>query len=104
MSAPVWTAGYKPTKEDLKGLFNNQFETSGGLVLDCYLSFEPEERETDNDSGCAASMGLEWALVEGVDISEIIDSHWIHMIENEALKDVVDQVKDAAFERNRGEA
>ena len=103
MSAPVWTMGYKPTEEDLKGLYNHCFETFGGLVLDCYLSFEPEERETDDDSGCAASMELEWALVEGVDISEVLAGFWAELIENEALKDLADQVKDAAFERNRGE-
>lgn len=99
---PVWRAGYKPTKEDLKGLYNHCFETFGGLVLDCYLSFEPEEPVTDDDSGCAASVELEWALVEGVDISEVLDGHWAELIENEALKDLADQVKDAAFER--GEA
>jgi hypothetical protein len=104
MSAPVWTAGYKPTKEDLKGLCNQRFETFGGLVLDCYLSYEAEEPVTDDDSGRAASVELEWALVEGVDISEVLDGYWAELIENEALQDLADQVKDAAFERNRGEA
>lgn len=104
MKTTIWTAGYTPSKEDLEGLYNHRFETFGGLVLDCYLSYEAEEPVTDDDSGRAASVELEWALVEGVDISEVLDGHWAEMIENEALSDLADQVKDASFERNRGEA
>ena len=105
MSAPVWTAGYKPDKEDLKGLYNHRFETAGGLVLDCYLSYEAEERETRDEPGCAASMELVWALVEDVDISEVLGD-LAETIEEEALSDLEDQIKDAALERgqDRGES
>ena len=99
---PIWTTGYKPTKEDLKGLCNHRFETAGGLVLDCYLAFEAEERATFNDPGCAAAVELIWALVEGVDISEVLGD-LAETIEEEALSDLEDQIDDAAFERNRGE-
>jgi len=99
---PVWTTGYKPTKEDLKGLCNHRFETAGGLVLDCYLSYEAEERETQDEPGCAAAVELVWALVEGVDISEVLGD-LAETIEEEALSDLEDQIDDAAFERNRGE-
>jgi hypothetical protein len=98
MIAPVWTSGYKPTKEDLKGLFESQFETDGGLVLDCYLIYEAEERETQDEPGCAASMELVFALVEGVDISEVI-GNLSETIEEEALSDLEDQIKDAALDR-----
>ena len=105
MSAPVWTTGYKPTKEDLKGLYNHVFETAGGLVLDCYLSYEAEERETRDEPGSAASMELVFALVEGVDISEVLGD-LAETIEEEALSDLEDQIKDAALERgqDRGES
>ena len=46
MSNHVSQTGYKPTKADLYGLFNHRFETDGGLMLDCYLIYEAEERET----------------------------------------------------------
>jgi len=95
---PVWTTGYKPTKEDLKGLCNHRFETAGGLTLDCYLEYETEERETRNEPGSPASMGLVWALVEGVDISEVLGD-WVETIEEEALRDLEDQIEDAAFDR-----
>ena len=97
---PVWTTGYKPTKADLKGLYNHRFETAGGLVLDCYLSYEAEECETQDDPGCAAAIELVWALVEGVDISEVIGD-LAKTIEEEALSDLEDQIKDAAFERGQ---
>ena len=102
MSAPVWSFGYKPTKADLTGLYNHRFETIGGLVLDCYLSYEAEERETQEEPGCAAAIELVWALVEGVDISEVLGD-WVETIEEEALRDLEDQIEDAEFERNRGE-
>jgi len=97
-NTPVWTTGYKPTKEDLKGLCNHRFEAAGGLVLDCYLAFEKEERATFDDPGCAAAVELIWALVEGVDISEVLGD-LAETIEEEALSDLEDQIKDIAFER-----
>jgi len=44
---------------------------------------------------------LIWALVEGVDISEVLGD-LVETIEEEALSDLEDQIKDAAFDR--GEA
>ena len=102
MSAPVWSTGYKPTKADLSGLYQHRFETAGGLVLDCYLAFEEEERATYDHPGSAAAIELVWALVEGVDISEVLGD-LAETIEEEALSDLADQIDDAAFERNRGE-
>ena len=101
MSNHVSQTGYKPTKTDLKGLFNLVFETAGGLTLDCYLEYEAEERETRDEPGSPASMGLVWALVEGVDISEVLGD-LAETIEEEALSDLEDQIEDAALER--GEA
>jgi hypothetical protein len=100
MSAPVWSCGYKPTKEDLKGLYNHRFETSGGLVLECYLAFEEAERETRDHPGCAASIELVWALVEGVDISEVIGD-LAGTIEEEALEDMETSAKDDDYDRGQ---
>jgi len=101
MSNHVSQTGYKPTKADLYGLFNHRFETDGGLMLDCYLIYEAEERETRDEPGCAASMELVFALVEGVDISEVLGD-LAQTIEEEALRDLAEQIEDAALER--GEA
>ena len=98
MSNHVSQTGYKPTKTDLKGLFNLVFETDWGLTLDCYLEYEAEERETRDEPGSPASMGLVWALVEGVDISEVLGD-LVETIEVEALGELESQIEDAALER-----
>jgi hypothetical protein len=100
MSAPVWTTGYKPTKEDLKGLYNHRFETSGGLVLQCYLAFEEAESATYDHPGCAESIELIWALVEGVDISEVIGD-LAGTIEEEALEDMEASAQDDQYDRGQ---
>jgi hypothetical protein len=100
MSAPVWSTGYKPTKEDLKGLYNHRFETAGGLVIDCYLAFEAEERATFDHPGSAAAVELIWALVEGVDISEVLGD-WVATIEEEALEDMETSAKDDQYDRGQ---
>lgn len=99
-NTPFWTHGYKPTKADLKGLYNHRFETAGGLVLDCYLSYEAEERETQDEPGCAAAIELVWALVEGVDISEVLGD-WVATIEEEALEDMAVQAEHDQYDRGQ---
>ena len=86
----------QPIQEDFKGLFNHRFETDGGLVLDCYLSYEAEERETRDEPGSPASMELVWALVGGIDISEVI-GNLSETIEEEALSELADEIEDAAL-------
>ena len=99
-NTPFWTHGYKPTKADLKGLYNHRFETSGGLVLDCYLAFEAEERATFDHPGSAAAVELIWALVEGVDISEVIGD-LIGTIEEEALEDMAVQAEHDQYDKGQ---
>ena len=86
---PIWTTGYKPTKADLYGLYNHRFETAGGLVLDCY-----------DHPGSAAAIELIWALVEGVDISEVIGD-LAATIEEEALEDMETSAKDDEYDRGQ---
>lgn len=100
MSAPVWSAGYKPTKADLYGLYNHRFETAGGLVIDCYLAFEAEERATFDHPGSAAAVELIWALVESVNISEVIGD-LIGTIEEEALEDMAVQAEHDQYDRGQ---
>ena len=97
---PVWTSGYKPTKADLKGLYHHRFETSGGLVIDCYLAYEEEERATFDHPGSAAAVELIWALVEGVDISEVIGD-LAGTIEEEALEDMEVQAEDDQYDKGQ---
>ena len=100
MSNHIWATGYKPTKVDLKGLYNLVFETAGGLTLDCYLEYEAEERETRDEPGSPASMGLVWALVGGIDISEVIGD-LAATIEEEALEDMETSAKDDQYDKGQ---
>jgi hypothetical protein len=99
-NTPFWTHGYKPTKADLYGLYNHRFETAGGLVLDCYLAFEEEERATYDHPGSSASIELVWALVEGVDISEVIGD-LAATIEDEALEDMAVQAEHDQYDKGQ---
>jgi hypothetical protein len=91
----TWTEGYRPTKEELKGLFQYKFETAGGLVIDCHLEFEASEPQTYNDPGCAGSIELIWALVGGIDISEVLGDAK-DTIEEEALAEMEKAAKESA--------
>ena len=99
-NTPFWTHGYKPTKADLKGLYNHRFETAGGLVLDCWLAYEEAERETRDEPGSAAAVELIWALVEGVDISEVIGD-LAATIEEEALEDMAVQAEHDQYDKGQ---
>jgi len=86
MKTTIWSSGYKPTREDLKGLFESEFETSRGLVMTCYTLIEKEERETEDCQGDPATCELQFALVGGIDISEVLDAGLVEDIEIEAMK------------------
>jgi hypothetical protein len=100
MKTPIWTTGYRPTLEDIKGLIYHRFETAGGLVLHCYLAFEEEERATYDHPGSAAAVELIWALVEGVDISEVIGD-LAATIEEEALENMEAKAEDDQYDRGQ---
>ena len=95
----TWSEGYKPTKEDLKGLFQYTFETAGGLVIDCYLEYEAGEKKTYDHPGSDESIELIWALVGGIDIAEVLGDAK-DTIEEEALEAMAaaadDEKADAA--------
>jgi hypothetical protein len=97
---PIWTTGYKPTKADLLYLYNHRFETAGGLVIDCYLSYEKGEPETRDEPGCPAAIELIWALVEGVDIYEVIGD-LAATIEEEALEDMAVQAEHDQYDKGQ---
>jgi len=70
------------------------------LVIECYLSYDEAERATYDHPGCAAAIELIWALVEGVDISEVIGD-LAGTIEEEALEDMEAQAADDQYDRGQ---
>jgi hypothetical protein len=60
------------------------FETFGGLVLDCWLDYDPGEM--DGDFMIEPNAELVQALVGDIDIKEVMDKFWIEIIERECVK------------------
>lgn len=94
---------------DLKGLYHYTFTTSLDLVIECYLDYSPAERETRMEPGHPESCSLCHALVNGVDILEVIEE-LVPVIEEEALQQMSEAAashkEDAAaeaYERRREE-
>ena len=81
------TEGYRPTTEDLAGLYRYRFETAGGLVMDCYLDHQTAEEATDVCPHIPEHLELIWACVGGIDISEVIGD-CKQTIEEEALEEL----------------
>ena len=99
---PLLGSGYSPDSEDLKGLFQYTFNTAGGLSIECFLEFEAGEKATSDCPGYPDSVDLVWALVAGVDISEVLGDTKDTIEEEEALEDLCkaarESKEDAAIE------
>jgi hypothetical protein len=79
------TEGYSPGADDLRGLYQYRFETSMGLVIQCYLEHQTAEEATDVCPPIDERMELIWACVGGIDISEVL-TDIAPVIEAEALE------------------
>jgi hypothetical protein len=64
-----------------------KFETFGGLVLDCTLDYDPGEM--DGDFRIEPQAELVQALVEDIDIKEVLSDFWIALIERECVNNQV---------------
>jgi len=99
------------TARDTKGMVQYTFTNSEGLELDCWLEYEPAERQTHLEPGCSKSIDLVYALHKGEDISEVLSEDVIGLIEEEALADMKARDEDdrteaaiARFESRKEEA
>jgi len=81
--------------DDTKGLYQYQYTGSEGLELDCYLEYEPAERQTQWEPGCPESITLVYALHKDEDISEVLSDDVRSTIEKEALADLHDRAKNS---------
>jgi len=91
------------TARDTKGMVPYTFTSSEGLELECYLDYEPAEKQTNWEPGCSESIELIYALHKGEDISEVLHDDVKALIEEEALAALHEQDResctDAAIER-----
>ncbi len=65
--------------------YQYQYADSEGLVIDCHLEYEAAEKQTRDCPGHPESIDLIYALVNGVDICEVIHDDVKQLIEEEAL-------------------
>ena len=83
----------------LKGLVEYQYETDLGIFVDCYLEYEEGfdgGTGPDSDESYPERITLMYALVNGVDVTELMeDGEHKQIIEEEALA----AMKTDAFER-----
>ena len=75
---------------DKKGLFNFEFVTKLGLAIDCWIYYEEGEEPTRDEPGEPETVQLEHALVGGIDVIEIMDQELIYLIEEKAVKEMME--------------
>lgn len=74
---------------DTKDLFNFEHVTKQGLAIDCWIYYEEGETATQDEPGEPETVELHHALVGGVDVIEIMDQDLISLIEEKAIKEVM---------------
>lgn len=75
---------------DKTGLFNFEFVTKQGLAIDCWIYYEEGEEPTRDEPGEPEIVELRHAYVGGIDISEIMDQELIYLIEEKAVKEMME--------------
>lgn len=86
--------GLRPTRDDLRGCYEHSYTTAGGLTLACYLDYDEAEPQTRDEPGCAERIELVYALVQGIDVSELLEE-LRDEIETKALAAMKAEAEDA---------
>ena len=79
---------------DTKGLCNYEYVTRSGLAIDCWIYYEEGEPQTWDEPGEPETVELHHACVGGIDVIEIMDQELINMIEEKALKAMMEAYED----------
>lgn len=80
------TLAKRPGAEELRGLFQYYFEAPGGLEIECWLEYEPEQAATDTDPSFEACTTLVFALINDYDIENLLRMDVVAAIEHMALE------------------
>jgi len=83
----------------LAGLYQFEYGATDDLVLDCHLEYERGERATRDEPGEPESISLVYALVNGVDIADVLREDMIAEIEESALVSMETDKHDAEYDR-----
>lgn len=101
------TTPFKPCPPDSNGRtqieranwYEYQFTSANDLTIDCYLEYEAEESMTRDCPGHPESVTLCYALVNGVDISEVLSDDVIGLIEEEAAQSMSMDKRNDDYDR-----
>lgn len=75
---------------DKTNLFNFAYVTKQGLEIDCWVYYEEGEEATRDEPGEPETVILEHACVGGIDIIEVMDQELIYLIEEKAVKEMME--------------
>ena len=75
---------------DTKGLFNFEYVTKQGLAIDCWIYYEEGEEMTRDEPGEPETVELQHACVGNIDIIEVMDQELIYLIEEKAVKEMME--------------
>ena len=67
-------------------IFQTEFITPGGLVLECHVLMESGEPETLSEPMEPPVMELQSALIGGIDVIELLSDELVENIETQALE------------------
>jgi len=101
------TTPFKPCPPDANGRtqvprgpwYEYQFTNKDGLTIDCYLEYDAAERDSFDCPGHHESIDLCYALVNGIDISDVLSDDIKGLIEEEALASMEIDKWDSDYDR-----
>ena len=67
-------------------IFETEFITPGGLVLECHVLMESGEPETLSEPMEPPVVELQSALIGGIDVSELLSDELVENIETQAME------------------
>ena len=91
LDKPDW----EPSREDLKNMYELDIVLENGLTINCYFEYEEAEPEV----GLGESITLCYALVDGLDITEVVDQDLQDRWCEQALESMENDKEDADYDR-----
>lgn len=81
------------------GLYHFQFTHAAGLVIDCHLEYTKAEPASHDSPGEPESLELIYALVNGVDVCEVLSDDVVGLIEEEAAQSMAMDKWESDYDR-----
>lgn len=80
-------------------LYHFQFTHAAGLVIDCHLEYTKAEPASHDSPGEPESLELIYALVNGVDVFEVLSDDVVGLIEEEAAQSMAMDKWESDYDR-----